>query len=233
VNSCYAENEHLHYWELVKENYPINKIFLIDGADPTNVKDYLIGEGIYFKREIPDDSKWGSSLVPISFSIPREKISKGGVNKTRLIAPLIPGAASTYIYNDEQAYYQMYQESMFALTWKKAGWDCMRHYEIMANGTLPLFLDIENLPQHTMVPFPRIAMKTVLNLPGLHMGKFDPRMTFEYDDRNTITNVDFTEFIFDMKMWDEYVNVSQQTRQYLYNNLTTENVAEDLLEKAQ
>lgn len=232
VSSCYPENEHLHYWDLVKENYPLNKIFLIDGADPTDVKDHLVGAGVYFKREIPNDSRWGSNLVPISFSIPREKIYTGDLDKTRLIAPLIPGSALSYIYDDESSYYKMYQESMFALTWKKAGWDCMRHYEIMANGTLPLFLDIENLPRRTMVPFPSAVMRILLDLPGLNTGNFNPSMTFEYDDRNTITNVDFTQFGFDMREWDEYVNLSQQTRQYLYNNLTTLNVAKYLLEKA-
>ena len=230
VRSCYPENEYLHYWKLVKENYPLNKIFLIDGADDTKVRSTLVGEGVYFKREIC--FSWEDHVAPISFSIPKEKIYTGEFDKTRLIAPLIPGVESTYIYNDEASYCESYRESMFGLTWKKAGWDCLRHYEIIANGALPLFLDIERLPQHTMEPFPREMVRDILDMPGLNLGEFDSAALFEYDDRNTITNVDFTQFVFDMKMWDAYVDTSQQLRQYLYNNLTTVDVAKYLWEKA-
>ena len=40
--------------------------------------------------------------------------------------------------------------SRFAITMRKAGWDCMRHYEIMANGCIPLFLNFENRPSQTL-----------------------------------------------------------------------------------
>ena len=33
---------------------------------------------------------------------------------------------------------------------KKAGWDCMRHYEISMNGCLPLMRDIGECPPFTM-----------------------------------------------------------------------------------
>jgi len=233
VSSCYPVNEQLHGWDLVKANYPTDKIFLIDGADGTDIKEHLLGEGVYFKREIPDGVPWADEVQPISFTIPREKVYTGSLNKTQVIAPLIPGVDATYTYDSESDYYEMYQKSLFALTWKKAGWDCLRHYEIIANGTIPLFLDIENLPTRTMMPFPRTAVRTMLDLPGLTCGQFKPSAEFVYDDRNTITNVDFSQFSFDMSMWDEYIDVSQKNRQYLYNNLTTFSIAKYLWEVAQ
>ena len=33
----------------------------------------------------------------------------------------------------------MYQNSIFALTYKKAGWDCFRHYEILMNAVFLFF----------------------------------------------------------------------------------------------
>jgi len=72
-----------------------------------------------------------------------------------LLAPLIPGRLNTYIYENEMDYYKMYQNSIFALTYKKAGWDCLRHYEILMNGCLPIFLDLENCPSNTMTNFPK------------------------------------------------------------------------------
>ena len=59
-------------------------------------------------------------------------------NKT-FISPLIPGKLDTYIYEKERDYYDMYFNSLFALTYKKAGWDCLRHYEILANGCILYF----------------------------------------------------------------------------------------------
>lgn len=92
---------------------------------------------------------------PISFSIPPEKIVDKIPLKTRVVAHIIPGDTSTYIYDSEESYYQGYRESYFAITMKKGGWDCMRHYEILANGCIPYFWDLENLPPNTMAHFPR------------------------------------------------------------------------------
>ncbi len=94
-------------------------------------------------------------LFPINFSIPKEKIVNEIPNKTKLLSNLIPGDISTYIYNTEKDYYDEYKKSYFAITKKKAGWDCMRHYEIMANGCIPYFIDIENSPENTMKLLPK------------------------------------------------------------------------------
>ena len=109
--------------------------------------------GLYFKRELIRNQKY---LLPIQFGIPKDKIvSNVNIKPKNLLAPLIPGRLNTYIYNSEIDYYRMYQESIFALTYKKAGWDTLRHYEILMNGCLPLFLDIENCPINTMKNLPK------------------------------------------------------------------------------
>ena len=94
-------------------------------------------------------------LNPITFSIPNEKIIKYLPNKTKLLAHIIPGVIETYIYDNEKDYYKDYQESYFAITKKKAGWDCLRHYEILANGCIPYFIDIDKCPQNTMSLLPK------------------------------------------------------------------------------
>ena len=94
-------------------------------------------------------------LHPITFSIPAEKICSRLEEKTKMISSLIPGKLSTYIYNDEESYYNEYKKSMFAMTTKKAGWDCMRHYEIICNGCLPYFPNIEKCPENTMTLLPK------------------------------------------------------------------------------
>jgi len=38
---------------------------------------------------------------------------------------------------------------------KKAGWDCMRHYEILANNCIPYFIDLEDCPNYTLTNLPK------------------------------------------------------------------------------
>lgn len=94
-------------------------------------------------------------LNPISFSIPESKIVEKVPEKTKRFGHIVPGDRSTYIFNDEVAYFKDYQTSVFGRTCKKAGWDCMRHYEILANGCIPWFTDLDKCPERTMTHFPK------------------------------------------------------------------------------
>ena len=101
------------------------------------------------------------SVFPIGESIDASKVVNEIPIKRQLLSPLIPGNMSTYIYNNETDYYNNYKESFFAITHKKAGWDCLRHYEILANGCIPYFPDIKQCPKNTMCHFPKnIIIKT-------------------------------------------------------------------------
>lgn len=96
-------------------------------------------------------------IYPITFGIPEEKIVKDDelVSKTKLLSSLIPGDMRTYIYNTESEYYDEYKKSYFAITKKKGGWDCLRHYEILANGCVPYFVDLEKCPPNVMHALPK------------------------------------------------------------------------------
>src|SRR5690606_14734444 len=43
-------------------------------------------------------------------------------------------------------------------TFKKAGWDCLRHYEIIANGCLPYFVNLESCPNKTLTALPKALL---------------------------------------------------------------------------
>jgi hypothetical protein len=96
-------------------------------------------------------------IYPITFSIPEQKLfdRQNIIKKKQLTASLVPGDISTYIYKTEKDYYESYQISYFAITMKKGGWDCLRHYEILANNCIPYFIDIENCPENTLSLFPK------------------------------------------------------------------------------
>lgn len=98
-------------------------------------------------------------IFPIGFSIPECKIVKDIPPKLKNMATIIPGELSTYIFNSEEEYNHDYQISKFAITKLKAGWDCFRHYEILANGCIPIFENIEKCPKTTMTFFPKNLIK--------------------------------------------------------------------------
>ena len=85
------------------------------------------------------------NVFPLSYSAPEEIFRLSERPRTKLVADLVPGDRSTYIYDNEEDYYNMYQEARFGITHKKSSWDCLRHYEIIANGAIPLFRDIEGI----------------------------------------------------------------------------------------
>ena len=94
-------------------------------------------------------------VYPISFSIPEENIVNDIPHKTKFQSNLIPGDLNTYIYESKESYNKEYQNSLFAFTYKKAGWDCARHYEILANGCILYFPTIKECPKNTMFLLPR------------------------------------------------------------------------------
>jgi len=97
-------------------------------------------------------------IYPISFSIPESKIVQSVPSKTKQLATIVPGDPSTYVFSNEARYYADYQTSVFGKTCKKAGWDCMRHYEILANGCIPDFENLNECPPATMTHFPKFLV---------------------------------------------------------------------------
>ncbi len=144
--------------EVMKYN---NKFLFIDGEDDNYIETKYSNLGLYFKRELLEKHP---KIRPISFAVPKFKILKEiDYHPKNILAPLIPGKLNTYIYDNENSYYEMYKKSIFALTYKKAGWDCLRHYEILMNGCIPLFLDIKNCPTNTISTLPKERLIYFLN----------------------------------------------------------------------
>jgi hypothetical protein len=104
-----------------------------------------------------------SQLYPLAYCIPDEMVVSDEVldtvleKKHMVIADLIPNEPLTYRFSStqENEYNDMYRESRFAFTRKKGGWDCLRHYEIMANGCIPIFKDLQQCPPFILSTFPK------------------------------------------------------------------------------
>ena len=148
--------------DLVVSCYKRHEILFIDGEDQTYQLYALAGLGLYFKREL---SSPRPGVYPIHFAIPASKIGTcGKLLKRKVLATVDPRDRRTYIFTDEHSYYADYAESLFAITMKKGGWDCLRHLEILANGCLPLFLELDQCPPTTCVHLPKPELLEALSL---------------------------------------------------------------------
>ncbi len=136
----------LDYYDIVSKVYDDKNVILLDGNDDGNIHP-LSDKHLYFKRELYTDKK---NVVPISFSYPTCKVTLETSEKIQDYGTVIPDDRSTYIFKNETDYYNDYNKSYFGVTKKKAGWDCLRHYEILGNRCIPYFLELEKCPKNIL-----------------------------------------------------------------------------------
>ena len=168
--------------------FPEQRLNVIDNMTDTLIEvNTLSHHEVYHlnPREYND-----SYIHPFSYSIPDEMILskeehlKILQNKTIDIAPLIPGQKNTYLSgsHQEKEYNEMYRQSKYAYTCRKGGWDCMRHYEILANGCIPIFENIQHCPKECLIYYPKqLLIDCYKELFNYTDGKFIKRNLGETD----------------------------------------------------
>ncbi len=103
-----------------------------------------------------------SQIKTLAFSIPAEKINKvslsdkvqhfnlinvdGELLSVLTKSHLISLSSNSYLFTIEDEYYDDLKRSKFGVTTKRAGWDCLRHYEYAANGCVLCFRDLNSKP---------------------------------------------------------------------------------------
>ena len=213
-----------------------NKFLFIDGEDDNYIDERYSNSGLYFKRELVNNK---SNLIPISFAVPKEKILKGINEKPiNLLAPLIPGRLSTYIYDDEKTYYNMYANSIFGITNKKLGWDTLRHYEILMNGCIPLFLNIEDCPKLTLTTLPKDRLLNIYNKFHRILQLYSPFKIYKKKFLsikkilsyipNMFKNKNASTFLRDNS---KVLEIKNELLNYTHQKLTTESLAKYVLSK--
>lgn len=152
------------FFHIVTQHYPKEKIIAFEGEDDNDFLEEVIDKVTYYKRELlPQDIH---RAHPISFSFPsywtpgKEHLESKKIHIMSEYSPNNQGRR----FETEEEYYKQYSKSLFGYTMKKAGWDCMRHYEILGAGALPYFADIENKPETTMATWPINLQKDVNSL---------------------------------------------------------------------
>ena len=152
------------FFHIVTKYYPKEKIIAFEGEDDNKFLEEILDKVSYYKRELlPEDTHKAS---PISFSFPSYwKIPDNYFEKEKIniLAEYSPNSSGRR-FNSEEEYYKQYSRSLFGFTMKKAGWDCMRHYEILGSGCLPYFENIENKPETIMATWPIKLQRDVNSL---------------------------------------------------------------------
>lgn len=185
----------LDYIDIVVKHYSKEEIILVDGEDDQIIRKDLLGIGTYYKRELVETPT--HLLKPISFAIPKSHIVESVPEKKLQYATIIPGDLSTYIYDEESEYYQGYRDAYLGVTTKKGGWDCLRHYEVIMNGCMPYFPNLEKCPTHTMHTFPK-------------------ELVIKYNREETINNLTYPEYKQDVENLLEYCR-KHLTTEHLFN----------------
>ena len=96
-----------------------------------------------------------SNWHPIAFAIPDQKVLAEGPKKDKLftqqivdpeVALCVRKSSCSSMFESEADYYADLRQSRFGITKRRSGWDCLRHYELAANGCVPCFRDLDRKP---------------------------------------------------------------------------------------
>lgn len=195
------------YFGLITSCYNPSEIISLCGSDsPFIDNNYL--KTAYFKREFTNDYQ---DVFSISFSFPREKIQTS-LEKTQPWSRVQPTQGIPYIYDNEQDYYDDYRKSLFGATTKKGGWDCMRHYEIMACRAIPYFENLELAPARTMTTLPKDLLLLA---------------------KQRVDQMGAKYFMPGQLGWEEYQDLEQRIHEHFVNHCTTDRVAEYIIKTHQ
>lgn len=141
-------------------------VVLINGEDENWRFEEYNEKVFYFKRELVEKKE--KNIFPIGYSIHKSKLYQGKKHIEKEISFSVPSmdnctptSSSKYIFETEKDYYRDYQISKFGLTRKKGGWDSMRHYEILANKSIPIFENIDFCPDFTLTNLPKKLLSEV------------------------------------------------------------------------
>ncbi len=117
---------------------------------------------------LPRRMRWLESLIsrrypkllPFSMSIPEEHIEEVKPTEKEQLMPQYlvdqevaaslsseasynPVGGRDFAFDSEEGYLEDVRRSRFGVTTKRAGWDCLRHYEYAAKGTVLCFRDLD------------------------------------------------------------------------------------------
>jgi len=83
------------------------------------------------------------------------------------------------------------------LTFRKNGWDCFRHVEILGSGSIPVMPDIRSVPKFSMIHYPKsimVELVTQLN-DSFYIPSLELRETMKSHTEAHLTSVSMANYI--------------------------------------
>ena len=159
-------------------------------------------------------------VYPIAIAVPEKEIYPFPLSKDILFSQIDPRNTSTYIYDikDELQYKTNMAHSFYSHTLRKAGWDTLRHYEILSTLTIPYFADIESAPSTVMPFLPREMIMKGMELID--------NITLTRDAHGTPQTIALDKFSL-----DRYFELLCCIREHTEKYLTTKALAKYMLKK--
>ena len=107
-------------------------------------------------------------IHPIGFGVPEESVVGCVPVKSRGFAINIV-ASGNYQFGatEEHEYRRQLRSGFYAHTRRKMGWEAMRHYEILAAGTVPFFTNLSTAPPYALPRLPKRLLLELMRLPGV------------------------------------------------------------------
>jgi hypothetical protein len=145
IYSNYRRQKPVDWRVLVKNQERAPRVVYLDGNDDGYFEPDVRP---IFKRELFEDH---ADVFPIGFGVPDRLVRPLAVaEKTQLHQTHVQDTEFTsetaYKFTEEKDYYDDLARSFFGLTMQKGGWDCMRHYEILAAGAVVMFKQYDVKP---------------------------------------------------------------------------------------
>jgi len=140
-----------------------------------------------------------SRILPIDFSI-KNKLYQSAYPRYALFEPVKEEKRAHHLFTDETQYYNDMATSWFGLSCKRGGWDAMRHYEIIAAGSVILYRDYDQKPRFCA--------------PGDM-----PAIT--YSSREELESL-LSKLIIDNQPTQNYIDILNEQREWLIKNGTVE-----------
>jgi len=129
----------------------------------------------------------GHPVLPLPYAFPAELFTPlsgwelVARKKMKDCASIVPRIKETYTFKNQTSYLAEYERSYYCLTYKKGGWDVLRHYEIIAAGCVPYMVDLESIPEYSLVSHPKQLLLAARDLPGVEFDCVNIRVLINHD----------------------------------------------------
>ena len=165
---------------------------------------------------------------PTSFSIPDSKWKEyehlRQVSKTKGFSDWLQKITpqKKHFHSEEAKYLASYSECYFAITFRKGGWESLRHYEMLIAGAIPYYLHIDQIPENSMYKFPKALIQEAMSLPGV------PNQKRVY---NYIINRKYDKILIDFNLFDQdkYFEIRAKIFDFIQMNLLSSIIANDII----